>query len=251
MIAPVTLPLPDAAVATELARMLLARKLVAGDRRGTLSPMVNAPLAQCLVLAPGTAAALADWAPRLGALHLHEMADRDADPSLPAFLDTLPDAAARENLIRQFFLPFQPHLPLDLGTPAATVAGFSTGAGLALPMPDMGPLYPTMPQNRALVLPQPFAVAIFDQILTGRHSRLHLAARRRGDTDAAVSDRAIRARLDLLAAQPARGPVVPPFHDRTLRLQDVSRSAAYVEMMPLGFSRDEMRAALAPWTLAD
>lgn len=251
MIAFVSLTLPGAAEIIELARMLLARKLVPGDRRATLSPMVNAPLAQCLVLNPGTAAALADWAPRLGALYLQEMADRDADPSLPAFLDALPDGAARENLIRQFFLPFQPRLPLDTGTPAATAAGFAPETALALPMPDMGPLYPVMPENGALVLPAPFAATIFDQILMGRHSRLHLETRRRGQTDAAASDRVIRASLDMLAKLAAPGQVMPPFHGPVLRMQDLSKSRAYVEMMSLGFSRDEMRDALAPWTLAD
>ena len=44
MIDLISLPELGEAEITELARMLLARKLMPEDKRGTLSPMVNAPL---------------------------------------------------------------------------------------------------------------------------------------------------------------------------------------------------------------
>ena len=89
MIDLISLPELGEAEITELARMLLARKLMPEDKRGTLSPMVNAPLAQCVILRPEISLSLADWLPRLKKQFLKEMSDVNADPSLSRHLRDL------------------------------------------------------------------------------------------------------------------------------------------------------------------
>lgn len=114
MIDLISLPELGEAEITELARMLLARKLMPEDKRGTLSPMVNAPLAQCVILRPEISLSLADWLPRLKKQFLKEMSDVNADPSLSRHLRDLDDNAAQRNLIGQYFLPFQADREIDI-----------------------------------------------------------------------------------------------------------------------------------------
>lgn len=108
MIPLTSLPALDDAAIVELARMLLARKLVTEDRRGTLSPMVNAPLAQCQVLVSSTSEQLHTWLSRLTERFETEIADPTADPSLSQHLAHMPDPTKRHTLILQYFLPFAP-----------------------------------------------------------------------------------------------------------------------------------------------
>lgn len=232
--------------------MLLARKLMPEDRRGTLSPMVNAPLAQAVVLQPDIPVLLAGWLPRLRQQFSDEMADRDADPSLAAHLDGMADDGERHRLISQYFLPFQAHQGIGTGaiTAEAIAAAFDDSPAIPTLVPDMGPLYPSLPQDGAIRLPLPFLGTIFDQVLIGRHSHLYLETRRQGGTDAAASDAVIHLFMDLLAATD-EALTRPPFRSRKLGHRDFARSFAYTQMMELGFSRDEMMAALAPWDLVD
>ncbi|MBL3597635.1 hypothetical protein JMM63_19110 [Rhodovulum sulfidophilum] len=242
MIPLTSLPALDDAAIVELARMFLARKLMAEDRRGTLSPMVNAPLAQCQVLASSTAEQLHDWLPRLIERFESEMADRSADPSLSRHLAQMPDPTARHNLILQYFLPFA--LPAKI---YQHYAEHLIGAAAGL-RPDTGPLYPTVPSGGKIVLPRPFLSSIYDQLLTGRHSLLHLEARRSGQTDTAASDRAITAFLQSLSGEGVSS-TGTLFHQRTLPMAAFAASQAYAHMMELGFSRAELEAALSPWIL--
>lgn len=245
------LPRLSAAELAELARMLLARKLMDDDRRGTLSPMINALLAQSIVLNDRIPVLLGNWLPLLKDQFRQDMADTDADPSLGRFLGGLPSDAARRNMIGQYFLPFVAKFGIDLSSVHAT-AGSITAEIAATPLRlDMGPIFPIMPEAGSIVLPRPFIVIIFDQILSGRHSPLHLQARRRMETDQIASDAVIRACMDTLAAS-SSGPVPPPpFQTKRLRRDDFLQSPAHFEMQRLGFSQDEVTAALAPWDLVD
>lgn len=251
MIDHILLPKLSGAETTELARMLLARKLMPEDRRGTLSPMVNAPLAQCVLLQDRIRLTLAGWLPRLKEQFLHEIADTGADPSLSRYLDRLNDDAARTNLIGQYFLPFQTRSKIDIFSAQNIADAFTADVGLTPDRLDMGPLYPAGPENGSIILPRPFIDSIFDQILIGRHSHLHLETRRRGETDKAASDAAIHAFLENLAKTDTSAGAPRPFHARELRYEDFAQSHAYTQMMELGFSRDEMMAAIAPWDLVD
>ncbi len=242
MIPLTSLPALDDAAIVELARMFLARKLVPDDRRGTLSPMVNAPLAQCQMLASSTSEQLRDWLPRLVERFEGEMADNLADPSLSRHLAQMPDLTARYNLILQYFLPFA--LPAKIYQHHAEHL-IGTAAGVRA---DTGPLYPTTPSEGKIVLPQPFLSGIYDQLLIGRHSLLHLEARRSGQTDTAASDRAITAFLQSLAGEGVSS-TGTLFHQRALPMETFAASQAYAHMMELGFSRAEMEVALSPWTL--
>lgn len=233
----------------ELARMLLARKLMPEDRRGTLSPMVNAPLAQCVVLHPDIPRALEAWLPRLQDQFAKELADAEADPSLKRHLESMGDYDARMSLIHQYFVPFQPVDGGELQSLDVIAHAFGAEANIATPSLDMGPLYHVIPRDGSIVLPKPFAGSIFDQILIGRHSHIHLEAHRLGHTNRAASDAVIHALIDALAASVGSNSSLPPFHSRQLRQHDLAQSFAYTQMMELGFSRDEMMAALSPWEL--
>lgn len=237
---------------TELARMLLARKLMPDDRIALLSPMVNAPLAQSVMLLREVPVALGDWLPRLKDRFLREMAETRADPSLSRYLAEMKDDTARENLIGQFFLPFQPAQGINWSSAGSIAEAFVEHVTTHAPVrQDMGPLYPTTPDDGRIVLPSPFVGSIFDQILIGRHSQLHLEARRLGKTNEAASDAVIRAMMETLAASEVEAAKPRPFHTLSLRRQDLAQSFAYAQMMELGFSRDEMMSALAPWNLVD
>lgn len=248
MIDTVLLPKLEHPQVLELARMLLARKLMPEDRRGTLSPMVNAPLGQCVLLHPDVPKVLVAWLKRLQDQFANELGDTDADPSLRRHLESMGDHEARMNLTRQYFLPFQPIYGSEIHPLDVIAHAFGTEVNIATRSPDMGPLYPVAPQDGSIVLPKPFARSIFDQILIGRHSHLHLEAHRLGKIDAAASDAVIHVLMDTLAAFDGSR---PPFHSRELRQQDFAQSFAYTQMMELGFSRDEMMAALSPWELID
>ncbi|MFQ6549659.1 hypothetical protein AADZ90_017035 [Aestuariibius sp. 2305UL40-4] len=247
----VLLPELGGAELIELARMLLARKLMPEDRRGTLSPMVNAPLAQCAILHEQLPLSLAEWLPRLKDQFIQEMSDTRADPSLSQHLSALEDYAARTNLIRQYFLPFSTAQGIDTSSALSMAEAFSETARFAPPVPDMGPLYSTTPQGGSIALPRPFASSIFDQILIGRNSHIHLETRRRGETNEAASDAVIRALMKVVAEASTSPSEPQPFHTPKLRSEDFAKSFAYTQMMELGFSREEMMAALAPWELVD
>ena len=236
---------------TELGRMLLARKLMPEDRRGTLSPMVNAPLAQCAILQDQLPLSLADSFPRLKDQFAREMSDTGSDPSLSRHLSTLEDDAARRNLIRQYFLPFPSVEEIDTSSAIAIIEAFSPTAGFVPPAPDMGPLYSATPENGSIALPQPFVSSIYDQILLGRHSHLHLETRRSGKTNEVASDAAIHALMEVVAASHSGASQPQPFHTPELRSEDFAKSFAYTQMMELGFSRDEIMAVIAPWKLVD
>lgn len=233
----------------ELSRMLLARKLMPEDRLGTLSPMVNAPLAQCVALVGDIPSLLAEWFPRLMEQFLNEMSDTDADPSLSDHLINLGNDADRRNLIRQYFLPFQAAEGFDVSSAQSIARAFGEVVAPPITSPDMGPLYPTRPEGAAIVLPLPFASSIFDQILIGRHSYIHLEALRRGLTMGQSSDAVVHALIDALRVLNEGAANVPPFHSRQLRYEEFAKSFAYTQMMELGFSREEMLAALSAWEL--
>ena len=251
MIDVVLLPKLEHPQVLELARMLLARKLMPEDRRGTLSPMVNAPLAQCVVLHPDIPRTLVAWLKRLQDQFANELADIKADPSLRRHLESMGDHEARMNLIRQYFVPFQPLHGSEIQPLDVIAHAFGVEARIATPSLDIGPLYPVRPQDGSIVLPKPFARSIFDQILIGRHSHVHLEAHRLGNTNTAASDAVIHALIDAFAASDGSNSSRSPFHSRQLRQQDLAQSFAYTQMMELGFSRDEMMAALSPWELID
>lgn len=236
---------------SELARMLLARKLMPQDRKATLSPMVNAILAQCVLLHAPIPVALAAWLPRLKDQFLQEMSDADADPSLSRFLEGLENEAARENIIRQYFLPFPADQDFETSSPQSIAETFGATGNFPHSTFDMGPLYPTTPVDGLIVLPRPFASSIFDQILIGRHSHIHLELLRSGGTNKAASDAVIHAFIDALKASSDSRLEFQPFHSHQLRHSDFSQSFAYTQMMELGFSREEMVAALSPWTLVN
>ncbi len=251
MIDLISLPELGEAEITELARMLLARKLMPEDKRGTLSPMVNAPLAQCVILRPEISLSLADWLPRLKKQFLKEMSDVNADPSLSRHLRDLDDNAAQRNLIGQYFLPFQADREIDISSAPAMVAAFDGKALSSSFAFEMGPLYPTTPKNGLIELPRPFMGPIFDQVLIGRHSHIHLEMRRRGQTNELASDNVILAMIDVMAASKDDTLTDAPFRKRELRTQDFVQSFAYTQMMELGFSRDELIKVLTPWNLID
>ncbi len=250
MIAITSLPELTHGETIELARMLLARKLMPEDRRGTVSPVVNAPLAQAVILQPDIPARLADWLPRLKQRFSDKLADTRADPSLDRHLREMQDQDARRNLITQYFLPFP--MNSDFGTiaPESIADALRHQATAPAVIVDLGPLYPAIPQNGKIRLPLPFLGVVFDQILIGRHSHLHLETRRTDGTDAASSDAAIHKLMDAMAAHDATL-ARPPFHARQLSQRDFAQSFAYTQMMELGFSRQDMLEALAPWRLVD
>lgn len=251
MIDLISVPELGRAEVTELARMLLARKLMPEDRRGTLSPMVNSPLAQCVILQPEISLSLADWLPRLKEQFLKEMSDIHADPSLGRHLNGLNDIMAQRNLIGQYFLPFQADEEIDMSSALSMGAAFD-GRALSFSVSlDMGPLYTTIPKSGSIELPRPFIGSIFDQILVGRHSHIHLEMRRCGQTNEAASDNVILALIDVMATLKDNTLTDASFHTRELRIQDFAQSFAYTQMMDLGFSRDEMARVLAPWNLID
>lgn len=247
----ISLPALGEAEITELARMLLARKLMPEDKIGTLSPQVNAPLAQCIILRPEIPLSLADWLPRLKKQFLKEMSDIHADPSLGWHLGDLDDNAAQRNRIGQYFLPFQADREIDISSASAMVAAFDGKAVSSSFAFEMGPLFPTVPENGLIKLPKLLMGSIFDQTLIGRHSHLHLEMRRRGQTNELASDNVILALIDVMAASKDDTLTDAPFRRRELRTQDFAQSFAYTQMMELGFSRDEMIAAITPWDLVD
>lgn len=251
MINHVLLPKLDGPQMTELARMLLARKLMVEDRRAILSPQVNAPLLQCAILHAQVSLSLADWFARIKDRFVDEMADRNADPSLSRFLDSLADDAARKNMVCQIFLPFPPTRNIDDFSAEGIADAFQGAVEYSGQQLDMGPLFPTEPENGSIVLPQPFFSSVFNQILTGRHSHLHLEARRTGATNETASDAVVHALMETMAASRESGIEILPFHTPDLRNQDFVQSFAYTQMMELGFSYDEMMAALSPWRLID
>ncbi|MFT6605789.1 MAG: hypothetical protein ACJA2X_000965 [Halocynthiibacter sp.] len=251
MIDLIHLPKFGAAETIELSRMLLARKLMPQDRRGTLSPMVNAILAQCVLLHAPIPVALAAWLPRLKDQFIQELSDADADPSLSRFLEGLENDAARESTIRQYFLPYPAVQDFEASSPQSIVETFSATVNFPYFTFDMGPLYPTMPADGLIVLPRPFANSIFDQILIGRHSHIHLELLRSGGTNKAASDAVIHTFIDALKASSGSGLELQPFHSHQLRHSDFAQSFAYTQMMELGMSHEEMVAALSPWTLVN
>ena len=251
MIEFISLPALGEAEITELARMLLARKLMPEDKIGTLSPQVNAPLAQCVILRPEISLSLADWLPRLKKQFLKEMSDIHADPSLGRHLRDLDGYAAQRNRIGQYFLPFQTDREIDMSSAPAMVAAFEGKAVSSSFAFEMGPLFPTVPQNGLIKLPKLLTGSIFDQVLIGRHSHLHLEMRRRGQTNELASDNVILALIDVMAASKDDTLTDVPFRRRELRTQDFAQSFAYTQMMELGFSRDEMMKVLTPWNLMD
>lgn len=95
MIALVSLPDLGDAGTVELSRMLLARKRMPEDGRGTLSPMVNAPLAQSVILEPAIPMHLAAWLPRLKQRFVDDIADIQTDPSLGRHISEMQDDEAR------------------------------------------------------------------------------------------------------------------------------------------------------------
>ena len=251
MIAPITLPALSKAETTELARMLLARKLMPEDRRGTLSPMLNAPLAQCVALVGDIPSALKNWLPRLSQQFIDEMSDASADPSLSHHLSNLESDEARRSLVRQYFLPFQAEQEFDVSSAQGIAQSFSGVGHLSNALVEMGPLYPARPDGSSIVLPRPFASSIFDQLLIGRHSHIHLEEMRSGGTEMQSSDVVIRRFIDVVGAQSADAPSRPPFHSRQLKHSEFAQSFAYTQMMELGFSREEMMAALSAWELVE
>ncbi|WP_148292695.1 hypothetical protein [Paracoccus aminophilus] len=178
------------------------------------------------------------------------MADASANPSLRGHLYGMQDEGARQNLIYQYFLPFQAHKKPDTSSADTISAAFDAQAAAATMTLDLGPLYPATPENGAIRLPVPFLGMIFDQILVGRHSHLYLETRRRGKTNAAASDAVIHVWMDVMAATDA-ALTQPPFRARRLKQRDFAQSFAYTQMMELGFSRDDMIEALTPWELVD
>lgn len=238
----------DPAETIELARMLLARKLMPDDGRGTLSPMVNAPLAQSVILQPDIPTRLSDWLPRLKHRFSDEMGDTQADPSLSRHLHDMQDYHARWDLICQYFLPFHAKQNVDTTSTDTIAAAFDDQAAVPANALDLGMLYPATPENGAIKLPLPFLGLIFDQIIRGRHSHLYLETRKSGGTDAAASDAVILMMMDVMAANDA-SLTLAPFRSRKLSHRDFAQSFAYTQMMELGFSRDDMMEALTPWDL--
>lgn len=234
----------------ELARMLLARKLMPEDTIGILSPMVNSPLAQGCALHMPIPAALAAWLPLLRDQFFREISDTSSDPNLGQHLRKLEDDDARRDILRQYFLPFQASPNFALTPPTEIADAFGAGASGHPPNLNFNPLYPALPKDGKVGLPQPFVTSIFDQMLIGRHSHVHLEARRDGKTNRGASDAVIHAFLDLLGeVGPAE--TLQPFHRRELHEADFAQSFAYTQMMELGFSREEMMDVLSPWTLIE
>lgn len=234
----------------ELSRMLLARKLMPEDRRGALSPMVNSPLMQSVILGNDVSVTLAGWLPLLKQIFRDDMEDYDSDPSLSRHLNELQNEEERTRVIYQYFLPFFPKYGINTTSIDTIVASFDNQVDTSSVAMDFGPLYPATPNGNSIRLPLPFLGMIYDQILIGRHSHLHLETRRQGDTNAHASDSLISYFMDLMANTDPKL-ALAPFRSRNLSQRDFYKSFAYTQMMELGFSEQEIRDSMTPWNLTE
>lgn len=240
----------DDAELSELVRMLAARKAAPAEdgETASMSLFLNAFLLACLGMHPDAVRAAAPFAAGIRRGFLREVRPDWGDGAMARYLAARPSDAARLEELRLLFLPLQAPGTVSLSSPEGIARSFEAAPHPPLPASPFAHVHPPAPRERTVAVARPFVPLIYGQVLAGRHGTAHLELRRTGGTDAAASDRALAClREAAREAQGGDGPFLAP----TLRWSDFAASPAYANMMALGFSREEMLDALAPWELVD